>query len=1204
MIYVFGAYEFDTDRRVLRLAETPVDIEPKVFDLLTYLIQHHDQFVSREELYAQLWPQQFVSEAALTYCVSEARKAVGDNGRAQRVIKTVHGRGYRFITPVVQRLPDSAPGEVATVPPPVAATGMTLPASMGYRAPVSPLQPAEATESAWPVPGALGPERRQLTVLWCRGVAASVHSRPLDPEELHQVIQDVQRVCDQVTQHFGGWMAQHFGDGFVVYFGYPRAHEDNARRAVHTALEIVRGIARLSQDLKGQRGVEFTVQVGIHTGIAVISTIGSGARHAQPALGETPHIAAQLANLAAPNTVVVSPATLQLIEGYFVCRALGVHILDHTAESLVVYQVHHESDAQSRLDVALAAGLTPFVGREQEFGLLCERWAQSKEGMGQVVLLSGEAGIGKSRLVQIFQEHIAREVYTRLEGRCSPYAQQSALYPVVEQVQCGLQWHGDDTPQVKLRKLEETLEASGFVLGDVVPLFAALCSLPLPDRYPPLNLSPQRHKQQTLAAVLAWLLKEAERQPVCLIMEDLHWVDPSTLELLTLLIDQVPLARLLVILTCRPEFTPPWAVRSHVTHIALGRLTPTQTERMIERVTVGKALPAEVQEQLLEKTNGVPLFVEELTKMVLESGLVKEKDWHYELTEPLPPLAIPTTLQDSLMARLDRQGLGKPVAQLGATLGREFAYGVLQAVSPLDEVTLQQGLEQLVRAEILYQRGLPPQAQYFFKHALIQEAAYQSVLRSTRQQYHRQIAQVLEERFPEICTAQPALVAHHYTEAGLNAPAVVYWQRAGQRAIEYSAYVEAIAHLRQGLALTGDLPDTPERHQHELMLYMALGVTLAATQGYAAPEVEHVYLQARECCQKAGEPAQLFTVLRGLWLVYTARGELRIAYEQGEHLLRLAHRQQDLTLVLEAHRALGTSLFYLGELATAWTHLERGLAHYETQQHRILTLRYGPDPGMACLAYTAWILWLRGYPDQALERIRPALTLAQQCKHPFCLVFVLTFAVMLYQCRRELQSVSIQASANLTLAHQQGFPFLEAWAMVLQGWGLAEQGRGDEGIEQVCRGIAAFRATGAELYRPYFLGLLAEAYGRRARTDKGLEALDEALALVDKTGERFHESEFHRLKGQLLLARSMDNHPEAEACFHRALTIARHHQAKSLELRAAVHLSRLWKQQGQYDRARRLLEEIYGWFTEGFDTGDLTEARVLLDELRESGVYS
>jgi len=445
MIYVFGAYEFDTDRRVLRLAGTPVDLEPKVFDLLAYLIQHHDQFVSREKLYAQLWSQQFVSEAALTYCISEARKAVGDNGRAQRVIKTVHGRGYRFIAPVTKRLPGSTAGEAATVSALLPKVDPTPPATPGQSEPAAPLPHVDTAASAWPGPPALGAERRQLTVLWCRGVASSVHARPLDPEEIHQVIQDVQRVCDQVIQRFDGWMAQHFGDGFVVYFGYPRAHEDNAHRAVHTALEIVGSMAQLSQESASQHGVEFTVQVGIHTGIAVISALGSGDRRVQPALGDTPHIAAQLASLAAPNTVVVSPATLQLIEGYFVCRALGAHIPDNASESLVLYQVCQESEARSRLDVALATGLTPFVGRDHEVGLLRERWVQSKEGRGEVVVLSGEAGIGKSRLVQVLQEHIVGEGYTKLEGHCSPYAQQSPLYPVVEQVQRWLQWRQDDT---------------------------------------------------------------------------------------------------------------------------------------------------------------------------------------------------------------------------------------------------------------------------------------------------------------------------------------------------------------------------------------------------------------------------------------------------------------------------------------------------------------------------------------------------------------------------------------------------------------------------------------------------------------------------------------------------------------------------------------------------------------------------------------
>jgi predicted ATPase/class 3 adenylate cyclase/DNA-binding winged helix-turn-helix (wHTH) protein len=1209
MIYIFGAYEFDTDRRVLLLEGAPVDLEPKVFDLLAYLIQHHDQFVARDKLYAQLWPQQYVSDAALTYCIAEARKAVGDNGRAQRVIKTVHGRGYRFIAPIVQRLPVSPPGEAATVPSPLSETDIMPPATPDQSQPVVSCQQADTTESSWPVPTSLGAERRQLTVLWCRGVASSIHSRSLDLEDLHQVIQDVQRVCDQVIQRFDGWMAQHFGDGFVVYFGYPQAHEDNARRAVHTALEIVRSITRLSQELKRQHGVEFTVQVGIHTGITVISTMGSGDRRVQPALGDTSHIAAQLASLAALNTVVVSPATLQLIEGYFVCRALGVHIPDHAAESLMLYQVCQESQTQSRLEVALATGLTPFVGREHEVGLLHERWAQSKAGRGQVVVLSGEAGIGKSRLVQVLHEHIAGDVYTKLEWRCSPYAQQSPLYAVIEQVQRWLQGHEDDTPQGKLRKLEEALEAAGFVLEEVVPLFAALCSLPLPERYPPLNLTPQRQKQQTLAAVLAWLLKEAERQPVFLVLEDLHWVDPSTLELLNLLIDQVPLARLLIVLTCRPDFTPPWAVRSHVTHIAIGRLTPTQSERMIERFTVGKALPAEVQEQLLEKTNGVPLFVEELTKMVLESGLVKEKDWHYELAEPLPPLAIPTTLQDSLMARLDRQGLGKLVAQLGATLGREFSYEVLQAVSPLDEVMLQQGLEQLVCAEILYQRGLPPQVQYSFKHVLIQEAAYQSLLRSTRQQYHRQIAQVLEERFPETCAEQPELLAHHCTEAGLSAQAVVYWQRAGQRALERSAYVEAIAHLRQGLTLTRTLPDTPERLQHELTLYTALGTALMAAQGQTAPEVEQTYARAYELCRQVHGAPQLFPVLMGLWRFYGARAQLSTARELAEQLMQMAQRAQDQALLLEAYMALGSSAFFDGKFAAARSHCEEGIELYDLTQHRSHTTFYGRDPGVVCYSINALALCKLGYPDQAIRMIHNALALAQELSYPINLAFALCQAALLRQFRREPQLAQELAEVALTLAMEQE---LGSWIMgqatIQRGWALVVQGQGEEGMAQLQQGLATLQHLGAEMPWPLFQ--LVDAYRSLGQASKGLRVLAEASGVYwphhatdgqQTGGERWvlpEISGLYWLQGELLLGLTVPNEPQAEICFRQALDLARNQGTKWDELRVALSLSRLWQRQGKRDVARQLLAATYGWFVEGFGLPDLMEAKTLLAELR------
>ena len=750
-------------------------------------------------------------------------------------------------------------------------------------------------------------ERRQLTVLACRVIGASPRSAPLDPEVLLEVVRDYHALCAEIVHRFEGHMAQYQGDRLVAYFGYPRAHEDDARRAVHTGLGIVEGMAALNSRLKHDWGVRLAVQVGIHTGVVVVEARGKDERE-QLALGNTPTIAAQVQGLAAPDTVIMSPATLRLVEGYFDYRALGTHILDDPTEPLAVYQVLQESTAQSRIEVAVTKGLTPLVGREHEVGLLCERWAQVKDGLGQVVLLSGEGGIGKSRLVQALKESLVGEAHTRIEYYGSPYYQQSAFYPLVDHLQRRLRFRLDDPPEEKWRTLEDVLKLYDFSLEEAVPLLAAFLSLPPPAHYPPLLLTPQRQKQKTLETLLAWLLQETERQPVCFVMEDLHWMDPSTLEFLSLLIEQVPTVRMLMLLLFRPDFSPPWGVHSYLTHIALGRLSRRQVETMVEQITGGKALPAEVLQELVAKTDGVPLFVEELTKMVLESGLIKEREGRYELAGPLPPLAIPATLHDSLMARLDLLGTAKQIAQLGATLGREFAYEVLQAVAPVDEATLHKGLAQLVETELLYQRGLPPQPRYRFKHALIQDAAYQSLLRSTRQQYHKQIAQVLEERFPETRETQPELLAHHYTEASLGAQAIPYWRRAGQRAIERSANLEAISHLTKGLELLKTLPATPERAQQELTLQLTLGVSLSMLKGYTAPEVERAYSQALELCQYVGDSPQRFTVLIGLKRFYRSRAELKTAQELGVQLLGLAQSIQDPAFLLAGLQYAGADL--------------------------------------------------------------------------------------------------------------------------------------------------------------------------------------------------------------------------------------------------------------------------------------------------------
>jgi len=816
-----------------------------------------------------------------------------------------------------------------------------------------------------------------------------------------------------------------------------------------------------------------------------------------------------------------------------------------------------------------------------------------------VVLLSGEAGIGKSRLVQVLTEQVASEPQAWLTPcQCSPYYQHTALYPLIELLErVVLRFEREESPPHKLRKLEGFLVQYGLPLAEAVPLFAALLSLPLPAEYSPLTGAPEQQKQQTLQTLLTILGRIATQQPVLFVMEDLHWVDPTTLEFLTLLVDQGPTARILALWTFRPDFTPPWTGRAHLTQVTLPRLPRRQAVEMMRRVTHGKPLPAEVVEHVVAKTDGVPLFVEELTKMVLESGLLQEREDCYELAGLLPPLAIPTTLHDSLMARLDRLAAVKGLAQLAATLGREFSYELLHAVAPWDEPTLQQGLQQLVGAEFLYQQGLPPQATYRFKHALIQDAAYQSLLRSTRQQYHQRIAQIVEVQFTETAETQPELLAHHYTEAGLMAQALPYWQQAGQRASERSAPREAIAHLTKGLEVLATLPDTPARLQHELELHLILGPAVMVTKGWADPEVARVYTHARALCQQVGDTPQLFPVLWGLWLLYTGRGELRTARELGEQLLALAEHVDEPMLRVQACHALGPTLFWLGELDAAQGQLADGLARYTPQQHRASLHYGGHDPGWCCWSYGAWTLWARGYPDQALRQAQEALRLAEELAHPYTLIAAHQFTAWLHQFRREAQATQRQAEAATPVVRKHGFVQLVAQEQILRGWALAAQGQVEAGLVQMQEGLATWETLGVELYRAYQLLQLADVYGTVGQAEEGLHVLEQARAAIPPQEGRFFEADLARLEGALRLMVSPEKQAEAEACFQQAIDVARRQEAKSLELRAAMSLSRLWQQQGKRAEARELLAPIYGWFTEGFDTADLQEAKALLDAL-------
>lgn len=1041
-------------------------------------------------------------------------------------------------------------------------------------------------------------ERRQLTVMFCDIVGSTELSEQLDPEELREIVRAYQHTCAQVIDRFDGHIAQYLGDGLLVYFGYPRAHEDDAERAVRAGLGLVDAL----QELNTRLPRPIRVRVGVHTGQVVVGEMGSGVRHEHLALGETPNIAARVQGLAADNAVVMSAATQQLVAGLFTSESLGAHSVKGIALPLSLYQVSGEGDVHSRFEAAVKTGLTAMVGREEEVGLLQRHWAEIKDGNGQVVLLSGEAGIGKSRLVQFLKEHVLHDRTTRIEFRCSPYYRNSAFYPIVGHLERMLKFVPQEAGAAKYEKLARLLSRYDFPRADTLPLLAELLSLPLPDGCAALELSPERQKQRTLETLVAWILEDAERHDVYCAWEDLHWSDASTMEALELLLEHVSSTRLLVMLTFRPDFRPPWELRSHFSHITLSRLGRSQVEQLIDKLTDGKALPPEVLQQIVTKTDGVPLFVEELTKMVMESGLLRAANEHYELKGPLPPLAIPSTLQDSLMARLDRLASARELAQLGATLGREFTYDLICAVSPLDEAALQSGLAQLVEAELIYRKGLPPNTSYLFKHALVQDTAYQSLLKSQRQQFHQRITHVLEERFPDVVARQPELLAHHYAAAGLPDRAIPYWQEAGHNSVQRSANSEAIGHYTSALEALQILPPGLERNRRELALQVALSTPVAVSTGWSSGAAGKVYNRARELCAQVGDTPQLFPTLYGLWSVDNMQANYVSAHETAVQFLDRAELAADAGLLIEAHVATGFTAIWLGQFRSALEHCEAGISLYDPDLHRVHVDLYRREPGTACRGIAAWSLWHLGYPDQALKSAHEGIALAGESRHPYSVAYAEAFICMTHQFRGDAAATHVSAEALMTLGSRHGFPFWSAWGACLGGWSLAVQGQAEAGIAQIREGLVAYRAVGAEMGRSYILALIADAQSKAGLARDGLATLVEASAFVEQTDERYYEPELHRLKGELILqspttAPQSEIDAQAEACFHVALDVARRHQAKSLELRAATSLARLWQRQDKLTEAGRLLGEIHDSFKEGFETRDLQEAKRLLGQL-------
>ena len=1063
---------------------------------------------------------------------------------------------------------------------------------------------ANASPTATPAPAVADEsprdtaERRQVTVMFSDLVGSTALSARMDPEDLREVISAYQKCVAETVQRFGGFVAKYMGDGVLVYFGHPEAHEDDAERAVRAGLELVAAIAALKTHAPLQ------TRVGIATGLVIVGDlIGSGASQEQAIVGETPNLAARLQGIAEPNSVVIAEATRRLLGNLFELEDLGAQDLKGISGPVRAWAALRPSSVESRFEAMHASGLTELVGREEEIEILLRRWSKIKTGEGQVVLLSGEAGIGKSRLTAALLERFANEPHTRLRSFCSPQHTDSAFYPIIGQMERAAGLTRDDGLQTKLDKLDAILAQSSTSAQDAA-LLVEMLSLPNDGRYPALDLTPEQRRQRTLEALTAQLAGLAKERPVLMICEDVHWVDPTSLEVFGRTVDQIKALPVLLIVTFRPEFNAPWAGRSHVTSLTLNRLGEREAVAIIARLVGNKELPADVMAKIVERTDGIPLFVEEMTKAVLEAESEGEGR-RTAAAVPSPALAVPASLHASLMARLDRLGPAKEVAQIGAAIGREFSHALLIAVVRKPETELGALLDRLMAAGLLFRQGAPPHASYLFKHALVQDAAYGTLLREPRRALHARIAETLESDFAEIAESQPELLARHCTEAGLIEKAAGLWGKAGQRSLARSALVEAVELLTQALNQIAALPSTPALRREQITLQVALVHPLMHVKGYTAPETTAAAERARLLIEKAealGEPPDdpllSFSVLYSFWVAsYVAfNGDMMRAL--ATQFLRLAEKHGATVPLMVGHRLMGMSLVETGEIVQGREHYNQALALYDPAEHRPLATLFGQDVRVSVLSYRSRALWILGHPEAALADSDQAISEARVIGQAAALMYALSHAAFTHIHCGDYLGASAVVGELVGLANEKGSLFWMASGTTYQGLLFALTGKAKDAVHMLSSGITAYRSTGSTAMLMHLSGpYLAKAHADLGQFDDAWRCIGDAMLAIETTKERWFESEANRIAGEIALMSPEPDEAKAEAYFEHAVAVARQQQAKSWELRAAMSLACLWRDQGKVQQARELLAPVYGWFAEGFDTLDLKEAKALVDEL-------